>query len=160
MDKYVSAFKYVRLVVKHKWFVLVAGLKLQVPIWRLIKHDLSKFYPSEIIPYGRQFFGKEKNQAEWEECWLKHQNRNEHHWEYWIPRSGCSPYKGGDNPLPMSEDSIREMIADWMGASRSYEGKWPNVNEWKWVNKNLPKMRLHSKTRKKLEEILYNLRTQ
>jgi Family of unknown function (DUF5662) len=43
--------------VRHKRFVYQAGRRLGVARWRLVVHDLSKFRPSEFVPYGRFFYG-------------------------------------------------------------------------------------------------------
>lgn len=48
--------KYLSYVLRHKWFVLVAGLKTGAPLWRLLIHDWSKFLPCEWGPYTRTFY--------------------------------------------------------------------------------------------------------
>lgn len=140
--------KYGLLTLKHKWFVFVAGLNLGVPIWKLIIHDWSKFLPSELPHYGRQFFGKADQPLKFALCWLKHQNRHPHHWEYWIPRTGHSRSGYGDNqPLPMPMWAVLEMMADWMGAGKAYAGCWPNPHNWEWLEENLDQMQLDGETR-------------
>jgi hypothetical protein len=37
--------RYLSYVVRHKWFVLLAGIKTGAPLWRLLIHDWSKFAP-------------------------------------------------------------------------------------------------------------------
>lgn len=146
-ENMVPTLKYFLLTIKHKWFVLIAGRRIGVNWWRLIKHDWSKFLPSELPHYGRQFFGMNDDPLGFSICWLKHQNRHEHHWEYWVPRTGHSRGGFDDNqPLPMPSQAVREMIADWLGASRAYEGKWPDCSDWAWVKHNLDKMKLHPQT--------------
>jgi hypothetical protein len=143
--------QYFWLTVRHKWFVFLAGRRIGCPLWRLITHDLSKFGPSELRHYGRQFFGKADDPAGFIRCWIHHQNHNDHHWEYWIPRTGhnrcCPPYVDGV-PVEMPEGAVLEMVADWFGASRAYEGRWPDEN-WPWLVGSLDKIlpRLHPMTR-------------
>lgn len=48
----------VKYLLKHKWHVLRAGLKLNVPLWRLVVHDWSKLTPIEWFAYTAFFFGK------------------------------------------------------------------------------------------------------
>ncbi len=149
--------RYFWLTVKHKWFVLLAGLRLRVPLWRLLTHDLSKFLPSELPHYQRQFFGRADDPSGFSVCWLRHQNRNDHHWEYWIPRTGhnrCDPPFKDNEPIPMTDYAAREMIADWMGAGRAYEGNWPDIHNWTWFNKNRDKMRLHKTTLDRILKII------
>lgn len=47
-----------KYLLKHKWHVLRAGLKLNVPLWRLVVHDWSKLTPIEWFAYTCYFFGK------------------------------------------------------------------------------------------------------
>lgn len=131
--------KYLWLTLKHKWFVLLAGRRTRAPLWRLLIHDWTKLTPMELPHYQRQFFGKTDDPAGFVRCWLHHQNSNPHHWEYWIPRTGhshCSTPYPDNEPIPMPEWAIREMVADWLAAGRAYEGKWPDVNDWRWLQQN------------------------
>lgn len=137
--------------IRHKWFVLLAGIRLNVPLWQLLTHDLSKFTNSEFVGYvllpprdnsGAHIFDTAANPGNFATAWLHHQNRNQHHWEYWMIRSdhtsgaisGC---------LPMPDRYLREMIADWMGASRAYTGSW-DMREW--LLSKLPRTQLHPET--------------
>jgi hypothetical protein len=54
----------------------------------------------------------------------------------------------------MSEGAVREMLADWMGASRAYEGKWPDPHQWDWFTKAFCKMDLHADTRVMILDII------
>ena len=141
---------YAILTMKHKYFVYVAGRYLDVPVWRLIVHDLSKLSLVELPHYGRQFFGPADDPDGFIKCWIHHQNHNDHHWEYWVPRTGhnrCDPPYPDGEPVKMPFDAAAEMIADWLGAGRAYEGKWPDLHNWTWLDENLPKMKLHERTR-------------
>lgn len=157
MNNIIPTIKYLLLTLKHKWFVLIVGINLNVSIWRLLKHDLSKLSYKELPHYGRQFFGKADQPENFIKCWIHHQNHNDHHWEYWIPRTGhnkCkSPYKDGE-PINMPEYAVREMIADWMAAGRAYEGKWPDVFNWEWFIKNHNSMKLHPVTKRTIVTII------
>lgn len=54
MKKY---FHYIWYVLRHKWFVLLECWRHGL-YWRGIKHDWSKFLPSELIPYVHFFNGQ------------------------------------------------------------------------------------------------------
>jgi hypothetical protein len=54
----------------------------------------------------------------------------------------------------MPRGAMLEMIADWFGAARAYEGKWPEKGKWGWLENNLHKINIHSETRKEIEEVL------
>lgn len=131
-------------ILVHKWFVLVAGFRTNVGLWQLLVHDLSKFSLSEFPHYARKFYGDGQNDEEFALAWLHHENYNPHHWNHWVPRSG--KFKGV--PRKMPERYVREMVADWLAASRSYEGAWPtSLAEWGWFQANFNNLELHDDTR-------------
>jgi hypothetical protein len=137
---------YLKSTLKHKWFVFKAGLKLKVPIWNLIIHDWSKLTLKEYKHYQRWFFENKDDPEGFAAAWLHHQNSQPHHWDYWITASQHSIGSQGDfnpSPLPMPEKYIREMVADWQGASLAYTGK---CDIQPWLNDNYKKMCLHPKT--------------
>lgn len=152
--------RYFWLTLKHKWFVLLAGLRTRAPLWRLLLHDWTKFLPCELPHYDQQFFGGAGDAAGFITAWVHHQNSNPHHWEYWIPRTGhnrCTPAYPDNVPIDMPEWAIREMVADWLGAGRAYQGRWPDVHHWVWLRQAHPKMRLSDCTRIVLCLVLYEL---
>jgi hypothetical protein len=51
-------WQYLKYVIRHKWFVFVAGLVVGAPLWRLLVHDWTKFLPSEWGPYVMKFYGR------------------------------------------------------------------------------------------------------
>ncbi len=146
--------RYFLITLRHKWFVLRAGLRLGgVPLWRLITHDWHKFTPAELPHYNRQFFGDKGDPVGFAMAWLHHMNFAPHHWEYWALRSDHS--KGGSGAingyLPMPETYVREMVADWCAAARTYGD---SLDIQPWLNKNYHKMRLHPCTVDRLEMVL------
>jgi hypothetical protein len=152
--------KYFWLILKHKWFVLLAGIRTGCPLWRLLIHDWTKFLPCELPHYQRQFFGKADDPEGFIHCWVHHQNSNPHHWEYWIPRTGhtrCNPPYPDGEPVPMPMWAVREMVADWVGAGRAYAGKWPDMQNWEWFEKSKDRMRLHEASWASVATVLYQL---
>jgi len=146
MNKHWRYFSY---VLRHKWFVFVECCKLGVP-WRGVAHDLSKFRPSEWIPYARYFYGdylsKEGVERSFDLAWLHHQKRNKHHWQWWV----LPLDDGGQKILPMPDVYCKEMLADWYGAGRAL-GKPDTVA---WYVRNRDKMLLHHETRAWIEQQL------
>lgn len=145
-------FRYARYVLRHKWYVFVACLHYGL-LWRGIKHDWSKFLPSEWFPYATYFYGKKRpdigttgyNHALHQDddafnmAWNYHQKRNDHHWQYWVLM-----YDDGKVfCLPMPDLCRKEMLADWRGAGMA-QGK---PNTWEWYEANKGKMQLHEDTR-------------
>lgn len=145
-------FKYIKIIIKHKWFIFISGRRLKVSLWRLIKHDLSKFRWSELTHYARRFYGDNSDPDGFTYCWIRHQNRNDHHWEYWIIRRPGDKYNPIKNikPLEIPDQSVREMIADWLAAGRAYIGEWPNPNNWQWLSEQWDRMYLHPNTSRKI----------
>jgi hypothetical protein len=141
--------KYFKYVVKHKWYVFLAGRALKVPLYRLVFHDWTKFLSREWFPYAEYFYGNNSSEElkhRFDLAWNHHQHKNDHHWQYWI----LVLDDGGQQILPMSEVARKEMVADWRGAGKAV-GK-PNTAEW--YLKNRENILLHKDTRKWVEEQL------
>lgn len=164
---------YLRYIVIHKWFVMLACFKRarHCPslIWRGIVHDLSKLRPSEWSPYVEAFNGRgailrakrkashlnpkelaeaEKIQAAFDAAWLKHQRRNPHHWQYWVLQEDSGAIKELEMPLA----DMLEMLADWEGAGRAITGKAGTTPDW--YERNRDKIRLHWRTRRLVDDAL------
>jgi hypothetical protein len=146
---------YLKYVLRHKWFVFTECAKRGL-IWRGVVHDLSKFLPSEFVPYAMHFHGNirtgrdktgyykpsDTGDPEFDKAWFFHQKRNSHHWQYWIfPDDANSERALVVLEMPM-EDRI-EMVCDWRGAGRA-QGT-PDVLAW--YKKNRGKLILGPATR-------------
>ena len=143
---------YGKYVFRHKWYVFQECLKLGVPLWIAILHDWDKFLPDEWMPYAQTFYaddGSKQYEADgnFTHAWLLHQNRNKHHWQYWM----ITWDKGNTECLPMPDVYRREMLADWRGAGRAITGEDNTID---WYTKNRDQMKLHSSTRYWIEEQL------
>lgn len=146
---------YLSYVLRHKWFVFVAGLTTGAPLWRLIRHDWSKFLPSEWGPYSRSFYEEDGSSRYlpdkgFDAAWLKHIHRNDHHWQHWVLEQD----NGRKKLLPMPDPCILEMVADWAGAGRAITGRW-DVSEW--YQKNREKIQLEEVTRAKVEHLVLSV---
>lgn len=158
-------WQYAKYLMRHKWFVFVAGLRTKAPLWRLVIHDWSKFLPCEWVPYSDYFYGEKARlqKEEWDDsrywpaaqkyyvafdrAWLHHQHANPHHWQHWILREDS----GETKQLPIPEHFAREMVADWMGAGRAITGRWETRE---WYEKNATKIQLQPDTRHFVEKLL------
>ena len=155
--------KYISYLARHKWFVLVAGLKLHVPLWLIVIHDLSKLLPSEWKAYLHHFYDLPctdpkcqpdracarcaRRNADWMIAWRLHKCRNRHHWEFWLnPATGA--------PFLMPEKYVREMVADWAATGRTLSGRW-EFTEWWATNKH--KIVLDQYVRKQVEGLVEEL---
>jgi len=158
MNKY---YKYLKYVLKHKWYVFQECFKVGL-IWRGIMHDMSKFLPSEFIPYARYFNGKyfteeycvkvenigvstrpsqDDIKRAFAVAWLKHIHINKHHWQYWL----LSKDDGSTKILEMPIKYVFEMICDWRGAGKAIHGKDETLE---WYEANKEKMLLSGEARR------------
>ncbi len=160
MGKYL---KYIKYVIRHKWFVFVECCKYGL-VFEGLFHDISKFLPSEFFPYANFFYGKNSKKPrdktgyykptdtgdiKFDYAWLYHQKRNKHHWQYWI----LPEDEGGIKLMPMPDKYIIEMVCDWRGAGKAqgFTGK-DEIAKWYLANKE--KMQLNPETREKVENLL------
>jgi len=146
-------WQYFKYVVEHKWNVGIECLKMGL-YWHAITHDLSKFLPSEFIPYAKFFKGtgryktykkSDEGNQDFQKGWCHHQKRNKHHWNYWVSVTR----KEEVIPIPMPEKYIKQMIADWNGMARKFDGLSKD-----YYNDNKKEMILHEDTVDILESIL------
>lgn len=147
--------RYLKSVLRHKWYVFLACLQLRVPLWWAVLHDWDKFLPSMWLPYAQYFYGdKERRGADgtykndgldraFDRAWNGHQKRNKHHWQYWVLYRD----DGSVEALPMPDRHRREMLADWRGAGRAYIPDWHPSDTRLWYKRNCDQMVLHPETR-------------
>jgi len=162
--------KYLFYLLRHKWYVMNECFKARL-IWRGLLHDLSKFLPSEFIPYSNYFYGNNNDihrgrnitgyykptdtgDKAFDFAWLLHQKRNRHHWQWWI----LPEDEGGIKLLEIEEPYRTEMLCDWIGAAKA-QGKFSPEDDYlyktrQWWNTNNHKMQLHPNTRKYFEDLL------
>lgn len=151
--------RYIKYIVKHKFFVFIACLKRGM-IWQGIMHDISKLSPTEWGPYAEHHYGdnpkikRDKTGAynpldvspEYDRAWLHHVHNNPHHWQHWVSPRSDGTYK----VLPIPDKYLKEMVCDFWGAGMA-QGK-PDIIGWYKANKD--SMVLHEESRKRLEELL------
>jgi len=154
--------KYLRQVLRHKYFVFVEAYKLGIP-WLGLIHDLSKFTPSEFFAYARNFYGdypsyrnasepersrghyQGRIEDEFDIAWNEHQKRNKHHWQRWVLINDSSEPQ--IRALLMPDRYFLEMIADWRGAGRAYG----NPDTYAWYKQHESKHIMHVLTRAAVE---------
>lgn len=155
MKKYLIYLKY---VIKHKWYVMIECFKCGL-IWRGLMHDMSKFRPSEFIPYANFFYGKPKVRKKgyykatnsgddnFDRAWLDHIHCNKHHWQHWVLQED----EGNVFCLKMPYKYVLEMVCDWIGAGKAQNSEL-SCHEWYKAHKH--KMHFHDSTKKDLEFLL------
>lgn len=149
IKRHISYGKY---VIKHKYYVFKACMKLGVPIIQALMHDMSKFLPSEWIHYSKFFYKINGEQRDkpfktigeskklyFDHAWNHHQKCNKHHWQYWISNKSKKEYK----VLEIPRRYVKEMVADWWGFELTHGN---NKSPREWFDKNKNTMILHSNT--------------
>lgn len=146
--KFKIALAHLKTICTHKKWVYYyckhAGIT-----WRGIKHDLSKFSPTEFRESILYYTGTSspidaaKKDKGVSYAWMHHKGRNDHHYEYWVDNLD----KGG-NPIRMPYECAVEMICDFLGAGKAYNGdKFSYVDELEWfINKMESRPAMHKQT--------------
>lgn len=141
-------FRFFCTVLIHKYHILVWGWKLKVPLWQLICHDFSKLFNCTETRGYLKYYYPGITEQELSIGWLHHQNRNAHHWEYWVTRDD-STFKA----MPMPMNYVREMVADWIAANKAYSNGKVLING-EFLKKAVPKWTLHDQTKQKIVQVL------
>jgi hypothetical protein len=105
----------------------------------LLLHDLSKFSDNESFGYAEYNFKEPQPHTKmaFECAWHHHKMNNPHHPEHWL-----NPNRSGElEILPMQNIYILEMIADWIGAGRTYGSTLEQ-----WLPGNFHKFKFHPQT--------------
>lgn len=118
-------------------------------------HDSSKYVKEEFDSYRDYFYDEQTDAVKrrFDYAWLHHIHDNPHHWQHWLLQEDDGDLKALDIPIQY----IIEMICDWWAFS------W-NKNDlfeiFRWYDKNKDNQNLSDKTRKVVEDILHEMKTQ
>ena len=147
-------FGHLRTITKHRHMVIKHCKKAGI-LWQGLRHDLSKYSPTEFIPGVKYYTGtKSPNEGEridkgYSVAWLHHKGRNRHHADYWVDMDAPVKY-----PL-IPYQYVAEMICDKLAAGIIYQGKdWTKEYElqyWKRERVNYP---LNENVKKVITEVL------
>ena len=156
--------EYTERLRQHIAYVREAGQRIGVEPALLDVHDFSKWGPEEFPAYAKYFCSKqdvspvdaEFVSGAFARAWLHHIHHNPHHWQHWIFPDNFSPENSDveKGVVEMPARYAKEMISDWMGASRIYTGSWDITD---WLRANMGKIRVHSRTAKYLRDVLSGL---
>ena len=121
MNKLLGHF---RTITKHRHAVIRNCRRAGI-LWQGLRHDLSKYSPTEFIPGVKYYVGtRSPNELErmdkgYSAAWLHHKGRNRHHFEYW---SDYNPVERRVGPVKMPLRYVIEMVCDRMAVSKIYLG--------------------------------------
>lgn len=156
-------FGHLKTICIHKYYVFKFCCRAGIP-WRGIKHDLSKFSPTEFFESIKYYSGTRspidacKEDKGYSLAWNHHKGRNTHHWEHWVDNLGTNP-----TPIQMPYKDVVEMLCDYLGASKAYTRKkkltteeWLEEEQSWWLN-HKQKTLMHPKTEKFITTILNDM---
>ena len=115
-------FGHLGTVTKHRHTVIKHCFKAGIGFQGL-RHDLSKFSPTEFLPGIRYYLGyrspneKERELFGYSSAWMHHKGRNKHHFEYW---TDYNIVEKKVMPVKMPRKYVVEMFCDRVAASKIY----------------------------------------
>ncbi len=144
-------------ITKHRHKVIAHCYKCGI-LWQGLKHDLSKYSPTEFVQ-GVKYYRSDRspNVGEREvhgysKAWLHHQGRNKHHFEYWYDYNMKTRQR---EPVEMPVRYVIEMFCDRIAASKIYCGdEYDDSKPLEYFEKGQAKNRMHIRTGKQLEKLL------
>lgn len=127
-------------------------------LWQGLRHDLSKYTPTEFLPGARYYVGtRSPNELEREEyghslAWMHHKGRNRHHFEYW---TDYNPKTKRVEAIKMPLRYVIEMVCDRIAASKIYQGKnYTDRSALDYFMRGKPNRFIHKETSDLTEKLL------
>ena len=152
-----SAYQHFRTVLRHRHAVIRHCAKAGI-LWQGLRHDLSKFSPTEFGAGARFYQGTrspnecEREQNGYSAAWMHHKGRNKHHFEYW---TDYHPVTHKMTPVKMPFRYVVEMVCDRVAASKTYRGKnFTPEDPISYFMRGKPRRNIHPETSEILEKLL------
>ncbi|MDD6213955.1 MAG: DUF5662 family protein [Firmicutes bacterium] len=156
-----KAFRHFRTITKHRHEVIKNCKKAGI-LFQGLRHDLSKYSPTEFIAGAKYYQGvRSPNDSEREaygysRAWLHHKGRNRHHFEYWTDYDPQTRIYG---PVKMPLKYVKEMFCDRLAASKIYQGEnYTDSHPIEYFQRGKGKRMIHPETSDLLERLLTMLR--
>lgn len=155
--------KHFMTITKHRNKVIAHCAKAGI-FWQGLRHDLSKYSPTEFISGAKYYQGtrspneKERELYGYSKAWMHHKGRNKHHYEYW---NDYNPKTKEIEHVEMPLNYVVEMFCDRVAASKIYNGdKYKDSDSLNYYNRIRGKKRMHENTENVLRELLEMLSEQ
>ena len=149
--------KHFITITKHRHAVIKHCKKAGI-LWQGLRHDLSKYSPTEFIPGAKYYSGtKSPNEGERRDkgyslAWMHHKGRNRHHFEYWMD---YNMEKRRYEPVEMPVRFVAEMFCDRVAASKIYQGEnYTDSHPYEYFINGHDKPYMHPETADMLEFLL------
>ena len=146
--------KHFRTITKHRHCVIRHCRKAGI-LWQGLRHDLSKYTPTEFIPGARYYMGtRSPNEGErhamgYSLAWMHHKGRNRHHFEYW---TDYNIETKKNEPVEMPLRYVAEMFCDRVAAGKIYNGdRYTDSSPLEYFLRAKPRRVINPKTSELLE---------
>lgn len=150
-----------KTVTEHRHAVIKHCFKAGIGFQGL-RHDLSKFSPTEFIPGAKYYTGKrspnegERQEFGYSKAWLHHKGRNKHHFEYWADYNTVSKRV---EPVKMPVKYVAEMFCDRVAASKIYnKGSYNDAMPLEYFLRAKGRRVIHPETSDLIESLLVMLK--
>ncbi len=156
----IHPIKHFVTITRHRHVVIKHCFKAGI-FWQGLRHDLSKYTPTEFVPGMKYYTGtRSPNEGERELygyslAWIHHKGRNKHHFEYW---TDYNPVSKVVEPVKMPVRYVAEMFCDRVAAGKIYKGE--NYNDQSPIEYFLSgkgRRVIHPETSQLLEDLLVML---
>ena len=124
MNGFQKFWGHLSTITRHRHKVIAHCARAGI-LWQGLRHDLSKYSPTEFWQ-GVKFFDGTHSPTEDERrtlgyslAWMHHKGRNRHHWEYWTDLDMQTKAYAA---VPMPPKYLAEMVADRIAACKTYQG--------------------------------------
>lgn len=152
--------KHFKTITKHRHVVIKHCFKAGI-LWQGLRHDLSKYSPTEFMPGAKYYVGfRSPNEGERERnghslAWIHHKGRNKHHFEYWTDYNTKSKVV---EPVKMPMKYVAEMFCDRVAAGKIYNGdKYTDQSPLEYFLRAKGRRVIHPETSDLLESLLTEL---
>ena len=152
-----SAWGHFKTITKHRHAVIRHCRKAGI-FWQGLRHDLSKYSPTEFLAGARNYQGRrspndqERETIGYSTAWMHHKGRNKHHFEYW---TDYHPVTRVMSPVKMPLRYVIEMFCDRVAASKIYKGDaYTDQSALDYFLRGKPTRVIHPETSAFLERLL------
>ena len=153
--------KHFMTITRHRHKVMYHCLRCGI-LWQGMRHDLSKYSPTEFLPGARFYLGDrsptegERREYGYSKAWMHHKGRNKHHFEYW---TDYNPKTRRMEAVEMPLKYVKEMFCDRVAASKIYKkDKYTTASPYEYFASKNVQSRTHPDTYKLLETLLLMLK--
>ena len=157
MNGFQKFWGHLSTVTRHRHRVIAHCARAGI-LWQGLRHDLSKYSPTEFWQ-GVKFFDGTHSPTEDERrtlgyslAWMHHKGRNRHHYEYWTDMNRETKCY---EPVPMPRRYFVEMVMDRRAACMTYQGKaYRDDSALQYFERSREKDLMHPETSRQLRFIL------